>query len=92
MRHIKNTKLIVRSFSHKICIDCKHFIANETACGKYYTTNLISGKKNYTYAAIIRIDEQKCGQKAKEFEEIKMSIIMTPYYSMKKLFWKFFIL
>ena len=64
----------------KLCIDCKHFIANKRECAIFGDTDLIDGKNDYIYASSARIDEKKCGKEAIYFEDNTMKIITVPYY------------
>lgn len=64
----------------KLCINCKHFIANKRECALFGETNLVNGKNDYIYASSVRRDEKKCGETAKYFEENNIKFITAPYY------------
>jgi hypothetical protein len=63
-----------------LCKDCKFYIANSMECGKFGEVNMVTGKKNFERALNVRIDENKCGQEAKHFEENSFKFITVPYY------------
>jgi hypothetical protein len=67
----------------RICKDCKYFVGNDLACGKFGDTDIITGKVTYEYARLVREDEKKCGNKAIHFEENHFKIVTVPYYFIK---------
>jgi hypothetical protein len=64
----------------KLCINCKHFIANKRECAVFGETDLVEGKNDYIYASSARRDEKKCGEEAVYFEENDKKFITVPYY------------
>jgi Pyruvate/2-oxoacid:ferredoxin oxidoreductase delta subunit len=67
----------------KLCINCKHFIADKNECAIFGDTDLVSGKIDYKYAKSCRNDDKKCGETAIYYEENNYKFITVPYY-----FWK----
>jgi hypothetical protein len=76
----------------KVCRDCKFFRPNTRECGYFGNTNLVSGKINYEYASTMRIDKNKCGEIAKQFEENKYKIVTVPYYFLLDYWYIFWII
>ena len=70
--------------TNKICNDCKHFIADEKTCGKFFEIDLVSGKKTYEPARIIRKNTEQCGETATSFEPNHFKVITAPYYFLKE--------
>jgi len=67
----------------KLCINCKHFIANKEECAIFGDTNLVTGKIDYKYASSCRTNEGKCGEKALYYEENNYKFVTVPYYFCK---------
>jgi len=67
----------------KLCVNCKHFIANNRECAIFGTTDLVNGKIDYKYASYSRTNEDKCGEKALYYEENKYKFVTVPYYFCK---------
>ena len=65
-----------------LCKDCKYFIGTMVGkeCSRFGTTDLVTGKESYEYAASVRRDENKCGEGAKYFEKNHFKFITVPYY------------
>jgi len=64
----------------KLCINCKHFIANKRKCAIFGEPDLVTGKNDYTYASLARREINKCGEKATYYEENKMKLVTASYY------------
>jgi len=74
----------------KLCINCKHFIADRKECAIFGETDLVTGKIDYSYAKSARSDDKKCGENAFYFEENKYKFITIPYY-FSKTWWPIYI-
>jgi hypothetical protein len=75
-----STCTFIKNNSKKLCIDCKHFIANDRDCRRFGDTNLITGKVTYHSARSVRDDKEKCGEDATLFEINHFKIVTVPYY------------
>lgn len=74
----------------KLCINCKHFIADRRECAIFGETDLVTGKIDYSYASSTRSNDKKCGENAFYFEENKYKFITIPYY-FSKTWWPIYI-
>jgi hypothetical protein len=70
----------------KICKDCKFFIANKKECRKFKNIDLITGKKTYISARIVRNDDNKCGENGILYEKNNFTFLTEPYYWIKEEF------
>lgn len=69
-----------------ICKNCKFFIANTQNCRRIMKVDLITGKKIYNSAEIIRYDKDKCGGQGKFFEKNNFKMVTVPYYFLLDIF------
>lgn len=68
----------------KICKDCKHYIGDEIECGKFGTTDYVTGKITYHSARHTRADKDKCGEDAIHFDHNHYKLITVPYYFVRQ--------
>lgn len=68
----------------KLCVNCKHFIADKRRCVVFGETDLVTGSIDYDTASCSRLNEQKCGENALYFEENQYKLITVPYYFVKE--------
>ena len=73
--------------TQKICRDCKFFIANNQKCGHFPNVDLVTGKKSYNYASILRNNNDDCGTEGKYFKKNHYKIITVPYYFVLDWWW-----
>lgn len=78
--HIANSTLLTPK---KLCINCRHFIADKMECATFGDIDLVSGKIDYKYASSCRYDKDRCGEEAKYYEENKYKAFTTAYYFCK---------
>jgi hypothetical protein len=76
--------------NQKICKDCKYFFGDSKKCKYFSDVDLVTGKKNYKYAEIMRKYDDDCGKDGKHFEINKIKFITVPYYFIKE-YWSIII-
>ena len=67
----------------RLCVNCKHYIANRRECAIFSERNLVDGKEDFTYASSARSNDKKCGEDAKYFIENDYKFLTVPYYFFK---------
>lgn len=72
----------------KLCVNCKHFIADTKTCAIFGETDLVTGSIDYDRASTSRLNEQKCGENATYFVENQYKALTVPYYFLKE-YWMF---
>jgi len=63
----------VKNLTKPVCSKCKHFEPSKVTgapgkCTLYSDMDLVTGKVEYEYAAVARIDSNHCGPDGKYFE------------------------
>jgi len=74
----------------KLCINCKHFIADRKECAIFGETDLVTGEIDYSFASSARSNDKKCGEDAMYFVENEYKFITIPYY-FSKTWWPIYI-
>jgi len=67
----------------KICKNCKYYKADTKQCRFFYETDLVTGKKTYEYASLMRKQDDKCSINANFFKINNFKFITVPYYFFK---------
>ena len=67
----------------RLCMNCKHYVANRRECSIFSERNLVDGKEDFTYAISARSNDKKCGEEAKYFIENDYKFLTSPYYFFK---------
>lgn len=67
----------------RLCMNCKHYMANRRECAIFSERNLVDGKEDFTYAISARSNDKKCGEDGKYFIENDYKFLTVPYYFFK---------
>jgi Pyruvate/2-oxoacid:ferredoxin oxidoreductase delta subunit len=80
-------KIFIRNTNYPICLNCVHFIPDETnypydplpddnygKCKKFGELNLVKGQIDYDMAKACRQNETKCGIKGKEYQGKELKV------------------
>jgi Pyruvate/2-oxoacid:ferredoxin oxidoreductase delta subunit len=71
---------IIKNNNLPSCVNCVHykpttfsnkFADNYNKCDKFGERSIITNKIRYDYADLCRLDEEKCGQEGRHFQEEK---------------------
>ena len=74
----KGSQSGIKHLQSRVCKTCVHFRPDWldfmyssplARCSKFGEKHIVSGEVHHTYADICRMDETKCGQVAREFED-----------------------
>lgn len=67
-----------------LCKNCKYYIPFLQKCANFGKVDIVTGKKTFEYASLVRNDDKKCSNDGIYFVKNKLKIITIPYYFVKE--------